>query len=683
MSPNAAWWPTAAPPASSLHIGLQPQPSVRQHQQQHPATSVAVAGSMHISEAPRASATPPRSAGRVPGVAANGAGAARPPGLPDLRPVTPTPPRTPASMADLGSIIGTGLCCESGTPTVVAQKNGSAPGLVRRPLDDSRVLRSAPRFTQGRTPLRTHGCRTPPPGGAPPNWPASFAACAPPGALTVTAVPVTPVASLGAAEVAPSTSWSSTQADVSAPLVAATVAAARQRLSEAVVKRAATAELQQMSEPSAAPLGPRPPSATGMTANAADMATAEVAALAGDADLELLASAADAGAQEAPAVAAALGMPPFTDAKPPAVQGGGFVPVAPAGAALELVVMTLNLQYFCSYPADEIAARDRLFDATAGPNAPDVICVQEGLKSRDVLRDVGYEKCICSAEQQIAQSVSDMVYGDQAALSSCRENSHMDFLCNQIYVRPDGPWEVVDQGAVCISSNKWLDGGFGRAQGQLAIRSMVWVKLRRKGGGVMTPVNGSSHRHNRTPMVYVMCTHISGGRFEDQYFLQDLSQERFDQPARIISWFERSRPNPNADDVGILVGDFNATETYLPGGPMQGYFKAAIAKSPGVVEDAATAKLHPDDLEEHFKAYMISPFKAIRDSHNWVFAYDDKQVGASSAFGHLVDHMATNREVEVKSPEVFFLTNQKFSKHQDTQLPITDHNSVKAIFVIR
>merc|ERR1712039_491479 len=213
-------------------------------------------------------------------------------------------------------------------------------------------------------------------------------------------------------------------------------------------------------------------------------------------------------------------------------------------------------------------------------------------------------------------------------------------------------------------------GGGGRATGRLAIRSMVWVKLRREGAQGL-----------EGPCVYVMCTHITGGRFEDQFFVQQLSDERYHQPEKIMSFFN-DRPEPSSDDVGILLGDFNSTQEYQAGGPMSGYFKSAIATSEGVKSDAASKGIE-GALEDHFKAYMVSPFAAIKDS-GWTFAYDQDMVGVTSGFGHLIDHMALSRPLELLSANVIYLTNQKFgNKPPDTDIPLTDHNSVKAVFAVK
>merc|ERR1739848_118986 len=110
-------------------------------------------------------------------------------------------------------------------------------------------------------------------------------------------------------------------------------------------------------------------------------------------------------------------------------------------------------------------------------------------------------------------------------------------------------------------------------------------------------------------------------------------------------------------------------------GVMHGYYKAAIATSSGVQADAGTAKVEgEEELEMHFKEYMISPFTAI-SAHGWTFAYDRQQVGYTSGFGHCIDHMAMSRPLVVDSTEVIHLTNQKFgSKPKDAEVVLTDHN---------
>jgi len=332
--------------------------------------------------------------------------------------------------------------------------------------------------------------------------------------------------------------------------------------------------------------------------------------------------------------------------------------------------MTLNLQYFASYPKDLDAAKERLDQVLNGPsNPPDVVCVQEGLNTRNVLEAVGFELCVCSAEKNLAESVYDMVYGDEPTLKACDQSTHYDFLCNQIYMRKGSDWKIADSGAMQISRDLQLAGGGGRLTGKLAIRSMVYVRLRHKACPDLT--------------CFVICAHITGGRFEDQYFVQQLAEERKLQIQKIISFFN-NRKDPKVDDVGILVGDFNATSVYTSDGAMHGYYKFAIASSEGVKSDAKVANVkNEDELEDLFKAYMISPFTAI-SAQGWTFAYDRQQVGYTSGFGHCIDHMAMNRPLQVNKTEVSYLTNQKFGNLKpDCDLPLTDHNAVKSVFLIK
>jgi len=342
-----------------------------------------------------------------------------------------------------------------------------------------------------------------------------------------------------------------------------------------------------------------------------------------------------------------------------------------------LRVMSLNFQYYSSYPADETGAQQKLRDALCvdrPDQAPDVVAVQEGLASRNVLDALGFDQVICSSQQEperVAQTVREMVYTDPGTLKICPGQLHNELLCNQIYLRRDSRWEVEKEGEVeskgvrKVSSDSLLNGGCGRCQGKLAVRSMVWAKLRQRGGG---------------RAAYVMCTHITGGRFEDQYFVQELCEERRKQPEACVDFFDQVQ---TGDDVGILVGDFNALDDYRDDGPMHGYYVSGIAGSEGVKADAEEAGLSsPEEIEGLFKKYMVSPFKALRD-RGWTFAYD-QSVGITSAFGHLIDHMATSVPLQQEGkPEVRYLTNQKFSKEPpDTELVVTDHNAVVVTFLI-
>jgi len=347
---------------------------------------------------------------------------------------------------------------------------------------------------------------------------------------------------------------------------------------------------------------------------------------------------------------------------------GCLIRHSPADALTPLVVVTLNLQYYSSYPSNRADASRKLREVAGlgGPRPADIICVQEGLACENVLEEIGYELIVCAGSHGTAQAVREMVYDDAPALRCCNEDSHGKLLCNQIYIRSNSQWLVADRGIERISSHLRLAGGGGRAEGNLAVRSMAWVKVQRI--------------DSKLPAAVIMCTHVSGGRFEDQYFVQQLAQERRLQAQRCLDFFEHHRPAARQDDIGILVGDFNATTEYSLDGPMHGYFKACIANSSGVKVDAAAAGLDDEnDLMARFKEYMMSPFEALREA-GWTFAYG-KEVGFSSSFGHLIDHMATNKPVPVDAVDLVFLTNQKGGgRSDDTDLVITDHNAIRTTF---
>ena len=334
-----------------------------------------------------------------------------------------------------------------------------------------------------------------------------------------------------------------------------------------------------------------------------------------------------------------------------------------------LRVMTVNMQFYASFPTDAQKGKQSLQERFGQTHRPDVICMQEGLTGTDVLKDLGYDLVICAGTQGVAQSVGEMMYHDQEALKFCRKDQSHKLLCNQVYIRKDSQWKVEDFGVEQISSALELAGGGGRKTGQLAVRSMCWLML--------------GKTDSSRPAVCVMCTHLSGGRFEDQYFVQQLAQERYSQIARCIEFFHKRQRQKQDDVVGILVGDFNATEAYAVNGPMKAYFKSAITKSQSVWLDAKYDAVETEEaLEEKFKRYMVSPFEALQNS-GWPLVYDEKAVGATSVFGHLIDYMAVSRDVVIDEARRVILTNQKVEgEPTDTKEPITDHNAVVATFGI-
>eukprot|EP00927_Polykrikos_kofoidii_P060266 TRINITY_DN55287_c0_g1_i1.p1 TRINITY_DN55287_c0_g1~~TRINITY_DN55287_c0_g1_i1.p1 ORF type:complete len:839 (+),score=145.80 TRINITY_DN55287_c0_g1_i1:51-2567(+) len=206
----------------------------------------------------------------------------------------------------------------------------------------------------------------------------------------------------------------------------------------------------------------------------------------------------------------------------------------------------------------------------------DVVCLQDGYWGQSsILGSAGFDLSVCSAAAGLSDRLHDAVYDDEMILDSFPKAMHRNRLCNQIYVSRRSTWEVVDTCAERISSDMPLPGFGGRAQGILASRSMVWVKLRRRG-------------ETFSRSVYVMCTQLSGGRLEDPYFLRQLAAERVEQSRRILEAYG-SRPEPMDTDVAILAGGFNASHFHGAAADcclLREHFQACAERFPGVWEDA-------------------------------------------------------------------------------------------------
>jgi len=189
--------------------------------------------------------------------------------------------------------------------------------------------------------------------------------------------------------------------------------------------------------------------------------------------------------------------------------------------------MTLNLQYLASFPKDPAVARRRLLEITSSP--PDVICVQEGLEGIDLFGQVGYTKLISSAVK--AQPLCEALYQDEALLAAVPEVAHNSLLVNEMYIKNDCLWHVVETGVEQISSPVSVP------EGELVTRSAVWAKLT-----LSSEAEG--------PFVWVMNTQLSGSRSEER-FLAQLADERRCQILRALDLFALG-----GEDLGVLVGDF-------------------------------------------------------------------------------------------------------------------------------
>ena len=294
-----------------------------------------------------------------------------------------------------------------------------------------------------------------------------------------------------------------------------------------------------------------------------------------------------------------------------------------------LSIMTVNMQFKPSFLNDPHKGTENLQKIIGQTQLPDIICIQEGMPDMDVWQNLKYKLVICAGTQGVAQSVAEMTYHKQEALKCYKKDQSHKLLCNQVYLRKDSQWEVKDFGVEQISSALELAGGGGRKTAQLAVRSMCWLTL----GRTDFP---------RTA-VCVMCTHLSGGRFEDQYFVQQLERERYSQIERCIDVFRRIRHRQADVDVGILVGDFNATEAYT----------------------------------------VDAPFDALMDN-KWLLAYDKEQIQATSSCGPFGDYMAVSKWVVTGRPQRVILSDQKVKGKQTAmEEPTTNRNAVITPFFLQ
>jgi len=301
----------------------------------------------------------------------------------------------------------------------------------------------------------------------------------------------------------------------------------------------------------------------------------------------------------------------------------------------DLVVMTMNLQYYASYPKDQELARRELRKIVDTKPLPDVICVQEGIQDINVLSQVGYSLLVSSSE--CAQPLHQMHYNDPDLLASTPEELVERLLVNELYVRVDGSeWEAVDTGTERTSSDVSIPTVDLQARTQmepLAVRSVVWGKLRHR-------------RHRDGPFVYVFNTQLTGGCIEDRSSINFLEEERHLQVQRIVHFFNGRAAT---DDLAVLAGDFGAP---MPAG--------------------ARGK----------KEVQRSAFDALTSSA-WDLAYTQAEAGPTSDCGQLIDYMAMSRHVPV-SMKVFATTNLKDGGHPPaTEVPLSDHNFVKVTFSIR
>ncbi|CAE8609345.1 unnamed protein product [Polarella glacialis] len=334
-----------------------------------------------------------------------------------------------------------------------------------------------------------------------------------------------------------------------------------------------------------------------------------------------------------------------------------------SGHEPRISVVTMNLRRYSAYPRNpEVGCRELVRIFGSGAHMPDVLCVQEGFEGTDVLAAVGYKRVSSSVLR--SQALQDSVYGHRAELEAVNSSAHGRLLVNELYVRTDSAWEVIDSGASQISSDLMLDLGYlddhedalPSGPAPLATRSAVWAKLRHR-------------RLPAGPFVYVLNLQLTGGVVEDGFFAGSLAQERQLQMQRVLDLFT-GRLGVRQSDLAILAGDFYASRPEDLGNV-----------DLRVPHDASTSAFAPHELYRSYGAYLASPFNVLLQ-RGWKFAYSQAQVGPTSPNGQLVDYMATNRTVSVTAQRL----NASYA-HLQSRMPdmvaLSDRHFVMATFSLR
>lgn len=302
-------------------------------------------------------------------------------------------------------------------------------------------------------------------------------------------------------------------------------------------------------------------------------------------------------------------------------------------SATPLTAMSLNMEFYQQYnnakdkPAYENYLQQHLV-------AVDVLCVQEDLWEQSdafllpTKPFANFTRIVSSFEQQAAH--------DKLHFQNFKDNSvHYDenftsTLGNSIYVKSEllllnnntsnddyggGGWTVTGHKVVQISSDLVLPNGV-----VLGCRCVVCATLECQG----------PHSNAKRKPVQILCTHLSGGRFEDQY-MEDpqMAGERRRQMQHCLN-----QHDPDAHN--ILVGDFNASATKTAA--MDGYWKLLRQTEP-------TQQLSSSD----FYSYMMAPFTTLladdsNNEKNWSVLYETLD-GPTSRFGHVVDYFVTSPQL--------------------------------------
>lgn len=332
----------------------------------------------------------------------------------------------------------------------------------------------------------------------------------------------------------------------------------------------------------------------------------------------------------------------------------------------ELIVLSLNMEFYHKYCAAKDKTSYEQYLIKEIENV-DVLCVQEDLlfwSEKFLQKDkpfFGFERIISSINSESKVSkLKEMVYEDETAMATMRKNGLTDDhfssrLGNSIYLNKESGWRSIRSKVVQISTDQELP-----SKRSLGYRSVVCATLR---------------YGNIQKAVQVLCTHLSGGRFEDLYMSDVLKLERATQMQRCLE-----QKDDTADNV--LVGDFNASVTRTKA--LDGYL------------DLLRKGQQPDLTNSDYYSYMMAPFTALTKSRtDWNLLYKVLD-GPTSAFGHEIDFFVTSPHMYVqtpygKSPKIErvrmigqYMPWIKPTADEDfgnvLEEPITDHNGVKVTF---
>ena len=299
---------------------------------------------------------------------------------------------------------------------------------------------------------------------------------------------------------------------------------------------------------------------------------------------------------------------------------------------IPLTVLSLNMEFYHQYqnandkPAYEQYLKRKVVSV-------DVLCVQEDLWqcSDAFLKPTkpfdGFRRIVSSFEQQAAHDLLRKENGDFLNY----DDSFTSTLGNSIYVKSElldnnkndnthhhGGWTVIDQTVLQISSDLVLPNGT-----MLGYRCVVGAILESQGGIIDKPVQ-------------ILCTHLSGGRFEDKYMEEPrMRGERARQMQHCLD-----QQDPSA--YNVLAGDFNSSATRTKA--MDGYWQLLTQQQ----TEQTTKQLSFTD----FYSYMMAPFTSLacsssndkNDNKDWHLLYETLD-GPTSRFGHVIDYFVVSSQL--------------------------------------